>query len=148
MRKIALLAFGVAVATSASGLTAHSYVQKGLKASYDGIDNAGTGTHDATVRTWKDITGNGYDGTLASTVSWESNCWVTTASDRQVKLPNNFSYITATRTFTVDCAISPSRGEKNNAASSQMMLKMFEGIPEDDIEATIRTIVRMEDNLQ
>ena len=104
------------VAGSANGLTAHSYVQKGLKASYDGIDNAGTGTHDATVRTWKDITGNGYDGTLASTVSWESNCWVTTASDRQVKLPNNFSYITATRTFTVDCAISPSRGEKNNAA--------------------------------
>ena len=38
--------------------------------------------------------------------------------------------------------------EKNNAASSQMMLKMFEGIPEDDIEATIRTIVRMENNLQ
>ena len=116
MRKIALLAFGVAVATSASGLTAHSYVQKGLKASYDGIDNAGTGTHDATVRTWKDITGNGYDGTLASTVSWESNCWATTASDRQVKLPNYFSYITATRTFTVDCAIRPSRGEKSNAA--------------------------------
>ena len=61
MRKIALLAFGVAVATSASGLTAHSYVQKGLKASYDGIDNAGTGTHDATVRTWKDLTGNEND---------------------------------------------------------------------------------------
>ena len=116
MRKIALVAFGVAVAASASGLTAHSYVQKGLKAAYDGIDNAGTGTHDATVRTWKDITGNGYDGTLASTVTWESNCWVTTASDRQVKLPNNFSYITATRNFTVDCAIRPSRGVKDNAA--------------------------------
>ncbi len=104
------------VAGNASGWTAHSYVQKGLKASYDGIDNAGTGTHDSTSAIWKDLTGNGYDGTLASTVSWESNCWVTTASDRQVKLPNNFSYITATRTFTVDCAISPSRGEKNNAA--------------------------------
>ena len=72
------------VAGNANGWTAYSYVQKGLKASYDGIDNAGTGTHDATVRTWKDLTGNGYDGTLASTVTWESNCWVTTASDRQV----------------------------------------------------------------
>ena len=36
------------VAGSANGLTAYSYVQKGLKASYDGIDNAGTGTHDST----------------------------------------------------------------------------------------------------
>ena len=104
------------VADNASGWTAHSYVQKGLKASYDGIENAGTGVHDSTSATWKDLTGNGYDGTLASTVSWESNCWVTTASDRQVKLPNNFSYITATRNFTVDCAIRPSRGAKDNAA--------------------------------
>ena len=104
------------VAGNASGWTAYSYVQKGLKASYDGIDNAGTGTHDSTSAIWKDQTGNGYDGTLASTVTWESNCWVTTASDRQVKLPNNFSYITATRNFTVDCAIRPSRGAKDNAA--------------------------------
>ena len=112
MRKeayLAVIALAVTVAGSVYGLTACSYVQKGLKASYDGIDNAGTGTHDPAVRTWKDLTGNGYDGTLASTVAWESNCWVATVSDRQVKLPNNFSYITATRNFTVDCAISPSR---------------------------------------
>ena len=69
MRKEAYLATIalVAMATGgAYGLTAYSYVQKGLKASYDGIDNAGTGTHDATVRTWKDLTGNENDGTLAS----------------------------------------------------------------------------------
>ena len=128
MRKLGL---GLAVlaglvAGNASGWTAYSYVQKGLKASYDGIDNAGTGTHDATVRTWKDLTGNGYDGTLASTVSWESNCWVATASDRQVKLPNNFSYITSTRNFTVDCAIRPSRGEKNNA-SRETIFGQYDG---------------------
>ena len=89
--KMRKLGFGLAVlaglvAGNASGWTAHSYVQKGLKASYDGIENAGTGVHDSTSATWKDLTGNGYDGTLASTVSWESNCWVTTASDRQVIL--------------------------------------------------------------
>ncbi|MBR1587056.1 MAG: hypothetical protein IJ658_01905, partial [Kiritimatiellae bacterium] len=117
MRKIALLAFGVAVAASASGRTARSYVQKGLKASYDGIDNAGTGTHDPAVRTWKDLTGNGYDGTLADIVAWDGgNCWTTTVSGRPVKLPLTLSSVTATRTFTVDCAFSPSRAVKDNAA--------------------------------
>ena len=59
----------VLIAGNVSGWTAYSYVQKGLKASYDGIDNTGTGVHDASSAIWKDLTGNGYDGTLASTVS-------------------------------------------------------------------------------
>ena len=38
--------------------------------------------------------------------------------------------------------------ENNNQASSQIMQKMFQGIPEKDIKATIKTIIRMDENLK
>ena len=38
--------------------------------------------------------------------------------------------------------------DKNNETSSQIMQKMFEGIPEKDIKTTIKTIVKMDDNLK
>ena len=56
-----------------AAVDAHSYVQKGLVACYDGIDNAGTGTHDATATTWADLSGNGFDGTLASNLGWAAD---------------------------------------------------------------------------
>ena len=37
--------------------------------------------------------------------------------------------------------------EKNNGMSMKIMMKMFEGIPEKDIQTTIRTITRIEKNL-
>ena len=42
-----------------------SYVTNGLIAQWDGIDNAGTGTHDPTAATWKDLRGS-LDMTLFS----------------------------------------------------------------------------------
>ncbi|MBR3221532.1 MAG: hypothetical protein IKF72_04800 [Kiritimatiellae bacterium] len=39
-------------------VTSSSYVQDGLMAQWDGIDNVGTGTHDPTATTWKDLAGN------------------------------------------------------------------------------------------
>ena len=41
----------------ASTPTAKSYVQDGLVAMWDGIENAGWGTHDASATTWKDLLG-------------------------------------------------------------------------------------------
>lgn len=38
--------------------TSASYVQDGLIAQWDGIDNQGTGTHDPTATTWKDLKGS------------------------------------------------------------------------------------------
>ena len=38
--------------------------------------------------------------------------------------------------------------ERNDAMSISIMDKMFEGIPEEEIDATIRTIVRIEKNLR
>ena len=38
--------------------------------------------------------------------------------------------------------------EKNNESSIQIMQKMFEGISEKDIKTTIKTIIRMDENLK
>ena len=37
--------------------TARDYVQDGLVAMWDGIENAGWGVHDAAATTWKDLVG-------------------------------------------------------------------------------------------
>ena len=47
----------------ADGVAASSYVQSGLVACWDGIENAGAGTHDADATVWKDIVG-GYEFAL------------------------------------------------------------------------------------
>ena len=38
--------------------------------------------------------------------------------------------------------------QKNNETSSQIMQKMFEGISEKDIQTTIKTIIKMDENLK
>jgi len=44
---------------------ASSYVQSGLIAQWDGIENVGAGLpHDSSSRTWADLSGNGWDFTL------------------------------------------------------------------------------------
>ena len=52
-----------------SGYTAKDYVQDGLVAMWDGIENAGWGVHDSNATTWKDLSGNGHDLLLSGTVS-------------------------------------------------------------------------------
>ena len=50
-------------------LSSSSYVQDGLVGQYDGINNQGTGTHDSTATTWKDLVGNN-DLTLTNSAAW------------------------------------------------------------------------------
>jgi hypothetical protein len=50
--------------------TAKDYVQSGLVAMWDGIENAGWGTHDSAATTWKDLVGN-RDWTLGTSTSYE-----------------------------------------------------------------------------
>lgn len=59
--------FGVHDAFAA--ITADSYIQDGLAVQFDGIDNAGTGTHDPDAATWKDLVSANagkYDMTLTA----------------------------------------------------------------------------------
>ena len=52
-----------------SAPTARDYVQNGLIAMWDGIENAGWGVHDANATTWKDLIGN-YDLTKNPDATW------------------------------------------------------------------------------
>ena len=54
------------------GPTAADYVQDGLLVQWDGIDNAGTGVHDPTATTWKNLKGGGYDLTLTNNAVWNA----------------------------------------------------------------------------
>ena len=58
-----------ASATMANAYTSASYVQDGLIAQWDGIDNAGTGVHNPGAKIWKDLAGN-YDLTLLPKGGW------------------------------------------------------------------------------
>ena len=62
----------LALTLNAATYTSASYVQGGLIAQWDGIDNAGTGTHDPTSTTWKDLKGS-LDMTLTDKGSWTSD---------------------------------------------------------------------------
>lgn len=57
--------------------TAADYVQDGLVAMWDGIENAGWGLHDPNATTWKDLTGNGYDLELRNSAHFDINSLVT-----------------------------------------------------------------------
>ena len=69
---------GVAIATPAEKRkdavpTARDYVQDGLIAMWDGIENAGWGAHNPSATVWKDLTGS-YDGTVGKNVVVMDNC--------------------------------------------------------------------------
>ena len=52
--------------------TAKDYVQSGLVAMWDGIENAGWGTHDASATTWNELVSD-TSVAVASGVSWTAN---------------------------------------------------------------------------
>ena len=71
--------------------TARDYVQNGLVAMWDGIENAGWGTHDASTTVWKDLIGN-RDLTCPSSSDglFESNCWRQISSSlTEFKMPTS-----------------------------------------------------------
>lgn len=53
--------------------TAKDYVQSGLVAMWDGIENDGFGRHDSTKTTWKDLSGNGNDLAVRLASLWGAN---------------------------------------------------------------------------
>ena len=59
----------------ASAPTAKDYIQDGLIAMWDGIENAGWGVHDSAAATWVDLAG-GLDLTMLVNGRWGSNCVV------------------------------------------------------------------------
>lgn len=66
---VAIAVSAVAVSLRAEVCTSASYAQRGLIAQWDGIDNAGTGSHDPSATVWKDLKGN-LDMTLTAKGRW------------------------------------------------------------------------------
>ena len=54
-------------------LNSGSYIKRGLSHHWDGIDNAGTGVHDSTTGTWKDLGADGHDLTIKASGQWVDN---------------------------------------------------------------------------
>ena len=101
------------------GLTSLSYVTKGLVALYDGIDNAGFGTHNPNATTWADLTGNGNNGTCASELSWGANGWSVSGNCKPVTLGSGISAVTALGEYTIQFACTPARNNVRECFFSQ-----------------------------
>lgn len=52
------------------------YITDGLIAMWDGEWNAGGGVHDSNATVWKDLSGNGFDISVASNLTWSDNALV------------------------------------------------------------------------
>ena len=118
MKRLALLLAVVPflfVAPARAALDAHSYVQKGLVACYDGIDNAGTGTHDPTAATWADLSGNGFDGTLASNLGWAADGWTNAVDGSGVQVGTRLADALSLGAFTIQFACVPARDDVRQA---------------------------------
>ncbi|MCQ2395025.1 MAG: hypothetical protein MJ249_12140 [Kiritimatiellae bacterium] len=68
--QVATVGLGLTVLADNSRVTASTYIQNGLIAQWDGIDNAGTGTHDSAATAWIDRV-NGRPFSLYNTV-WQN----------------------------------------------------------------------------
>ena len=81
---ITVMAVGCCAATALAALTSRSYVQDGLIAQYDGINNVGHDlAHDPNAATWVDLTGNGNNGTVNTAVTWGEKGWVNSTTNIQ-----------------------------------------------------------------
>lgn len=90
------------------GGTFNKYAADGLWAMYDGIDNAGIGTHDSSATTWKDLAEHENDATIVSTVTWESNGWTNSSDKTQLVLaPHTTIQALRDSDFTIDYTIKP-----------------------------------------
>ena len=121
----AVVAAALALTTTAQGNgipTTGRYVTDGLIAWYDGIDNAGSGNHDNSATVWKDLSGNGYDGTVGANVAWIANGWSNAANGQPIILPLGVTAALAAspdKTFTLEFSCKPSRDDARQNFFSQ-----------------------------
>ena len=79
------------------------YVTDGLVARWDGIDNAGTGTHDPDATVWKDLAGN-IDLTLAGeSVGWTGGNALNLAAFGDHAFNNNTNLMPKYKTIEIVC---------------------------------------------
>lgn len=80
MKTIIAIAAICCAGAAAAALTSRSYVQDGLIAQYDGINNVGHGVaHSDSTNVWKDLAGS-FDLTRETGGTWGDNCLVASGS--------------------------------------------------------------------
>lgn len=121
-KTVVVLALSVAAGVPASAsLTSRSYVQKGLVAQYDGINNAGTGLHDSSATTWKNLTGDtSLDGTCDSKLTWNgSNGWSVSGDCKPVTVGSGLAAAMSAGSFTIQFAVKPTMSNKRECFFGQ-----------------------------
>ena len=120
-KTVVLLALSVAAADFAvAGGASRMYVQRGLVAQYDGIDNAGTGTHDSSATTWKNLTGDAsLDGTCDSKLSWSANGWSVSGDCKPVTVGSGLAAVISKTNCTIEVACKPTFVNKRFVYFSQ-----------------------------
>lgn len=96
---------------ASAAITSRSYVQEGLVAQYDGINNVGhDAAHSNSATTWVDLTGNGNDGTVNAAVAWSAKGWSNaTGSIQPVTVGSGLAAaIAAAGKFTAQMTFAPS----------------------------------------
>ena len=113
---IAAAMFAAPAVSSADSTSASAaYVRRGLVAQYDGIDNAGTGTHDASATTWKNLAGDtSLDATIGASTAWNGkNGWTTSGNTKPFTVASpGLAPTFATTNFTVQFACVPAVANK------------------------------------
>ena len=112
MRRLAIMVTGLLATLCASAaINSRSYVQQGLVAQYDGIDNAGFGLHNPDATTWVNLAGDtALNGTVDSNVVWGEDGWSVSTKCNPITVGNALSQVTGTGTFTIQFACTPQMG--------------------------------------
>ena len=100
MKRLILGVVSLSVALNALAFSTSNYVQDGLIACWDGIENAGVGVHDPVATVWKDVVG-GYEFTLTG---------VTVNDDRMTFAGNKDSYGVLSAEDTVSTFVAAKDG--------------------------------------
>ena len=119
MKTHSLVAVCLVAALSVSAASTSSYVQDGLIACWDGIENAGAGVHDGGATVWKDVKG-GYEFSLTG---------VTVDADRMTFAGDASSYGMLSSNDTVSTFVAAKNGTleivyaARTAPGTQVMLQ-------------------------
>ena len=104
-----------AASVHADGYDAYAYVTNGLVAQWDGIDNVGTGSHDATATTWKDLSGNGHDAVRkdGAALAWaDGNSMKRTGTSGNTVVMVTDMTMNFDSLFTLDfCGVQPTKAQ-------------------------------------
>lgn len=116
----ALGKMGVGATMLKHGKTARDYVQSGLVAMWDGIENAGWGTHNPSATAWADLTGNEGSVPAVGTPKWTDNAFDGSRDDNSAvgvyfkSSSNNLGEIIQTGTYSIEIAVTPGTTIQSN----------------------------------